>query len=1020
MVNAWQYAPPVEPVGSDGGISDPLRFVPPAAAEEAYLVTELGNVFPVDDGSNSADTIIIQNSDNGTKRDVAALNLFLMGSNARIDGISPGNMKFVYGTDSKGSVAEYHPYFKIPIDVKNHTDGYVVLYHDDIQPSVTVPIRDLFSEYTYNPATETLHEVGLHGAPTGTMPNFASTKTAHPNSSMLRSGTVTAAVDGFSVSAQGTYVIKLPPGRAYWVNNDHDRDHDLECDGFDCDTVSIMSTDVDLLGSTSSGRALSVPQFSASDAGGTNYGYSWSWSHKRNIDLTTTFASERISSQGNVVINGELEVDFRELVYCFIGSNRHQYRSSMNSTTIGLSSFVPSTTESNNMIFLNGGTASGSKTLYKDDFSPTGNYQDCTIMWRGGHVKPLSQFAVQTNTNQLYDRGFWINEHMVHWSNAPANFNSNVVVNYTGYGQYIYDDYSAGVNSSAYVYDSGTPKSMSVTVDITHPNISDINPLRLTAPNGRTQNLYLSGNFTDGGSQTFAIYSSLRSIVDGNWILNVADDTFGNVGYLDGWTIEVTYYTAPMYPITQSTRQDPFLLPVYDNDVYMVINKKLPHGTIEVKSDAITGAMGLEITGLPPNRLYSITDNYGFGSYGSTMDAGKITLPNERSWTDVWNPSLKLFSDAFVIRNMTGMNVYDIRNDLLLHLPDSKFGGVVYGTTQYMKLPLMIDTTINKIDLTVDDCAVPDLPLPYLARNYTAADDRHIWIPLVPGLGTICITVDGTELIMRVEDFQSGHSTVEAPSQSKKISSAPGFEFNTRSLNPLVNAAGDPLSVGARVAAGTQHVATTSGMMTVSVSGTVFGSVNTLIFREYSDDVLTGNVHDIENSRISVEINVYKNGDLIRQASLGSFYASGQRSDPAFFDLPQQEDWYWTRSSRIGPSINNPAPDLEMPWHYCDSRSHTSLYSTTTWRDKCPYQSVPQTSSLCMLEADYQIRGTLDGSNVSFDVELGDIIEYRFSASLLADHTPFDCGNEPTATYGQTNVSLDLSDVLFDHKDVQN
>ena len=49
-----------------------------------------------------------------------------------------------------------------------------------------------------------------------------------------------------------------------------------------------------------------------------------------------------------------------------------------------------------------------------------------------------------------------------------------------------------------------------------------------------------------------------------------------------------------MYPIDQSTMQDPFLIPVHGNDVYMVIDKRLSHGTIEVKSDAITSAMGLD------------------------------------------------------------------------------------------------------------------------------------------------------------------------------------------------------------------------------------------------------------------------------------------------------------------------------------------------------------------------------------------------------------------------------------------
>ena len=985
-------------------------------------MTELGNVFPVDDGSD-ANTIIIQNSDNGTKRDLAAINLFLMGSNARIDGISPGNMKFVYGTDSKGSVAEYHPYFKIPINVKNHTDGYVVLYHDDIQPSVTVSIRDLFSEYTYNPTTETLHEVGLHVTPIGTMPNFASTETRHPKSSMLRSGTVDATVDGFSVSAQGTYVIKLPPGRAYWVNNDYNRDHDLECVVYYCDTVSIMSTNVDLLGSTSNGRALTVPQFSASDAGGTDYGPDWNWYHIRNIDLSTSVTSVQISNPVNIAISGSLEIEFQEHVWCFIGGNSHRARYHMNTTSIGLSGFVPSTTTSNGMTFLNGGTATGSKTLYKDDFSPTGNYQDCSLD-RQGRVSQLSQFSVPTNTNRLYDRGFWINEHLAHWSDAPANFNSNVVVNYTGYGQYIYDDYPAGVNSSAYVYDDGMPREFFVTVDVTHPDVSELNPLKLTAPNGRTQNLYLSGNFTDGGSQTFAIYSSLRDIIGGNWLLNVADDTQDNIGYLDGWTISITYNTAPMYPIDQSTRQDPFLIPVHGNDAYMVIDKRLPHGTIEVKSDAITSAMGLDITNLPSNTLYSITDDNGFEVYGTTGDGGEIILPNENSWANVINPTLKLFDDTFVIRNMTGMNVYDIQNDLLLHVPVSKFDGVVYGTTQYMKLPLMIDTTVDDIVLAVDNCTIATLSLPHLARNYTTTVDKHIWIPVVPGLGTICITVDGTELVMRLEDFQSGNSAIAVPDQTYSTSSSPGFEFTGGGV-PVINSIGDPIENSAGVSSGAMYVAPFTGSMALKVSGSVSGEAETYTIREYSDVSLTGNMADVEDGEIMVGVSVYKNGEYLGYTHLTTFRASGQEFETRHGTFPTgdgRSQWYHTTWSHGTPTSHagwsKIKTELIPPWHHCDTIRyvHTSGHSGASLYYKCMYRDNPLSNSYCLLDLEYDVYGSFSGNARSFNVEAGDIIEYRISATMSADHSGFDCGNDNTGDYGNTNVKITLRNVLFEHK----
>ena len=230
-------------------------------------------------------------------------------------------------------------------------------------------------------------------------------------------------------------------------------------------------------------------------------------------------------------------------------------------------------------------------------------------------------------------------------------------------------------------------------------------------------------------------------------------------------------------------------------------------------------------------------------------------------WASVINPTLKLFDDTFVIRNMAGMSVYDIQNDLLLHVPVSKFDGVVYGTTQYMKLPLKIDATIDNVTLAVDNCNVITLDLPHLARNYTTAVDKHIWIPVVPGLGTICITVDGTELVLRLEDFQSGDSAVESPGQTKSATSSPGFVFRSQQFTPLHNAPGNPLYVSTSASTGSQFVVTTSGPMSVLISGTVYGTVDALMIREYADDTLSGIVSDIENSGIRVGINVYKNSE---------------------------------------------------------------------------------------------------------------------------------------------------------------
>ncbi len=1056
MFNAWQYAPPVEPVGSDGGISDPLRFVPPAAAEEAYLVTELGNVFPIDDGSNSANTIIIQNSDNGTKRDVAALNLFLMGSNARIDGISPGNMKFVYGTDSKGSVAEYHPYFKIPDVVKANPNGYVVLFHDDIESGATMPIDDILREYQYNTHAQNLNPLTRNPAiQNGTAPSFDSINVTSPHNIRKMSGGVNVNGYGFEVNDPGTYIISLEPDMAYWVNNDYDDEHDLRCDGYVCDTVSIISVDpyFDLMSTTENGFPIYRPYFRVTDDG---IDREWrfrydDWSASRDISISSSTSSKQISGGWNVYVGGDARISFTENIDCVtkvrdgIWNWRivHEAWSGTKTIDAYLNWASPVTTTTDGKTYMTGMTSTYSSHISDSDVVlPSGN--DCLHGDGGSSLTlvhhPLSNLRLTQDGETAYDRGFRVTSHHAHWSDAPPSFASDVVVNYTGPGQYIPDDYPTGVESYIYVHDSATPQRITATVDITHPNVGDLSPLELVAPNGLTQKFYISGNWSEGDTKNQYISSNLWNVTNGNWILRVADDRAGNTGYLNNWTLTATYDTDPMYPIKQQTSHDPFIVPVHNDDVYMVIDKRLSWTTIGVESDHIRDTMGLMITNLPPDTFYSITNDDGFAVYGSTGSNGEITLPYERGFENVHGLSLDLFPDAFVITDMTGMSVYDIRNDIVNYLPDSKFDGVVYGTTQYMKLPLTIDTVVNDITLNVDNCTATAMPLPYLARNYTASEDKHVWIPVVPGLGTICITVDGTELVMRLEDFNSGATAVSAPSQSRTYSTAPDFQFKTNSPtihnyafpNPDDPASGfgsDPIAPSAGVGTGTQYVSTSSGTVSVTVSGTVIGNVDTRTIREYSDETLSGTVQDVEDSEIRIGVSVYKNGERIKYVSLGTFRAVGHEIDTKFMSLPDDDgksQWYvYTyRGNNRGSSISpDPVPTLDIPWYRCDSDRWDSGLGSTRYsitHSKCVYRHDSTSNSLCEMNLSYSIRGSVDSSSVTFDVAAGDIIEYRIGATLDADHNGFSCGNDNTANYGNTNLSIDLKGVLFDHKHIQN
>ena len=114
LINAWQYAPPVEPAGSDGGISDPLRFIPQAEAEEAYLVTDLGNVFRVDDGRSPRAPANNQGQANHTDAIGLALGQAIVGSGMYLKSVkTPAEYTLVYHGDGQVTTVPLVPYTRL-------------------------------------------------------------------------------------------------------------------------------------------------------------------------------------------------------------------------------------------------------------------------------------------------------------------------------------------------------------------------------------------------------------------------------------------------------------------------------------------------------------------------------------------------------------------------------------------------------------------------------------------------------------------------------------------------------------------------------------------------------------------------------------------------------------------------------------------------------------------------------------------------------------------------------------------
>ena len=117
LASPWQFAPPTEPDGMDGQISNPSMFVPPAAAAKAYLITELGNVFPVEDVTTGQAPINNQGQANHTDAIGLALGQAIVGSGMYLKSVkTPVGYTLVYHGDGQVTTVPLVPYTRFPDD----------------------------------------------------------------------------------------------------------------------------------------------------------------------------------------------------------------------------------------------------------------------------------------------------------------------------------------------------------------------------------------------------------------------------------------------------------------------------------------------------------------------------------------------------------------------------------------------------------------------------------------------------------------------------------------------------------------------------------------------------------------------------------------------------------------------------------------------------------------------------------------------------------------------------------------
>ena len=158
LSSPWQFAPPTDPDGSEGNISNPSLFVPPAAAEEAYLVTDLGNVFRVEDNDPGNAPINNQNQANHTDAIGLALGQAIVGSGMYLKSVkTPAEHTLVYHGDGQVTTVPLVPYTRLPNDA-----DFAMVYPSG-QEIIEINVTRFDAGYSrYDSHTQTLVQTPPH------------------------------------------------------------------------------------------------------------------------------------------------------------------------------------------------------------------------------------------------------------------------------------------------------------------------------------------------------------------------------------------------------------------------------------------------------------------------------------------------------------------------------------------------------------------------------------------------------------------------------------------------------------------------------------------------------------------------------------------------------------------------------------------------------------------------------------------------------------------------------------------
>ena len=417
------------------------EFAQQAEAHEAYLITELGNLFPVDDAADRIGNV-----------DQTGLGVLASGVTQALLGFMAGitekdtDFQFLTGTDSIGTLHDYTSFFTVPSNVVNSTSGHVGIYREgDAYTSYDIPA--FFSTYVYQDGSDTLRESTYGDA----MPAFDTIATTAYGSSKKTSdaGVVSNGYGFYAYS--GSYIVKLHPDKIYTIP------YDLTCYNDVCDRISIISSDSNLLGTTNNGlflrRAAGVSEDGAIVTSGSLYTHQYGtniFDSTQRVVAYVPLGNVRVSSAGNVYGDqSSLVLDYTINQRCY-SRGTHGLIPTSTPTPI----FTP-----NQVFYRSGATTNVNDGLHfaeKLRFSTTFSYHEewerhghntdprCGLLldvdWdcrshSWGHSCDLASSTLDTRTVdlgslhttpiQVFDAGVPINDHLAYWSQNSSRVYAN-------------------------------------------------------------------------------------------------------------------------------------------------------------------------------------------------------------------------------------------------------------------------------------------------------------------------------------------------------------------------------------------------------------------------------------------------------------------------------------------------------------------------------------------------------------------------------------------------------------------